>query len=279
MLQHWFLGTCRSDAELQHYARREVRALGVSMFPDGMLHHALKAAPVLGRGTFATCYKVQVYVDSRLVDAAVKVFHKGSHLPHVVREASTYTKLGDVPCVPRLLGVSVVPPCLVTTLHGPGTLLDAARHPGTTLTALVRGLHHLADTLTQMHHRQLVHNDLKFDNVLVSRSLDTGDMITTLIDMGAVQHIGARPYQGRRLSAQTYPYLAPEVLRGGPVSPYSDAFSLGWMLSCVLGRVSRPCSAWQGMAVARQCMHPDPRQRLSVTSFRDAVKRIFLASP
>lgn len=274
------LGRAASQAEQQlGDARRRLRRLGVPLFPDGMLRQALAAAPKLGSGSFGTCYRVQVYADSRPIDAAAKVFHKEVSLQHAVGEALTYQRLADVPGVPRLLGVSLKPLCLVTTLHGPCTLLDAARCPDTTTTALLYALAQLAATLRTMHGRSLCHNDLKFDNVLLDGTPDSPAVTTTLVDMGAVRVAGARPYHGRQLSGEKYPYLAPEVLQGGPVSPASDAFSLGWMLQGVLATLPPSSRAAQGMCVARQCMHYDPEHRLSVTAMQEAIRSLFLNSP
>ncbi|XP_063889334.1 non-receptor tyrosine-protein kinase TNK1-like [Scylla paramamosain] len=268
--------TARREEQLG-VARRVLRQMGVTKFPDGMLTRALQNAPVLGSGSFGTCHRVQVYAASRPVHAAAKVFH-GGHVRHALREASAYSRLADVPGVPRLLGVSVAPLCVVTTLHGPETLLDAALRAGTPAAELLGALHQLAGTVLAVHERRLVHNDLKFDNVLVSRAKRTGALTATLIDLGSVQHVGARPYRGRSLCPHQYPYLAPEVLAGGPVSPGSDAFSLGWMLSGVVAMLPSSSTLARGRALARQCMHPDPAQRLSVTSLRDAIGSLFLST-
>ncbi|MPC76392.1 Membrane-associated tyrosine- and threonine-specific cdc2-inhibitory kinase [Portunus trituberculatus] len=266
----------RREAQLD-LTRRVLRQMGVARFPDGMMARALQHAPVLGSGTFGTCYRVQVYAASRPVHAAAKVFH-GGNVRHALREASAYTRLADVPGVPRLLGVSVAPLCVVTTLHGPNTLMDAALCSGTPAVDLLAALHQVAGTVAAVHERSLVHNDLKFDNVLVSRAARTGALTATLIDLGAVQHVGARPYRGRNLSPDQYPYLAPEVLAGGPVSPGSDAFSLGWMLSGVVAMLPSSSRLGRGKALARHCMHPDPAQRPSVPALRDAIGSLLLST-
>lgn len=274
------LGRAASQAEQQlGDARQRLRRLGVPLFPDGMLRQAVAEAPVLGRGSFGTCYRVQVYDDSRPLDAAAKVFHKQESLQHALGEALMYQQLTDVPGVPRLLGVSLAPLCLVTTLHGPCTLLDAARRPDTTATTMLQALAQLAGTLRTMHARRLCHNDLKFDNVLLDGTPDSPAVTVTLVDMGAARVTGSRPYHGRQLSGEKYPYLAPEVLQGGPVSPASDVFSLGWMLQGVLATLPPSSRAAQGLGVARQCMHHDPEHRLSVTAAQEAIGRLFLNSP
>lgn len=270
----------RQAAQQRGEARQRLLQLGVPLFPDGMLRQALAAAPELGRGTFGACYSIQVYAASRPLAAAAKVFHgQGSlRLRQALREALAYRQLADVSGVPRLLGVSLAPLCLVTTLHGPRTLLDALRSPGTPAAPLLRALSQLAATLCAMHERRLCHNELKFDNVLLGAAPGA---LATLVDMGAVRLAGARPYHGRRLNGDKYPYLAPEVLRGGPVSPASDAFSLGWMLEGVLAALppASPVRAAVGRSVARQCMHQDPALRLSVAAVQDAITSLLLDSP
>lgn len=268
----------RAEQELGD-ARRQLRRQGVPLFPDGMLRQAVAAAPALGSGSFGTCYRVQVYADSRPLDAAAKVYHAHVNLQHALGEAITYQQLRDVPGVPRLLGVSLAPLCLVTTLHGPRTLLQAARRPSTPAATLLHALAQVAATLRTMHARRLCHNDLKFDNVLLDGTPDSPAATATLVDMGAVRASGTRPYQGRQLRGEKYPYLAPEVLRGGPVSPASDAFSLGWMLQGVLAVLPNSSRVAHGLSVARLCMHEDPEHRLSVTAAHEAIRSIFLNSP
>ncbi|XP_050690952.1 serine/threonine-protein kinase SBK2-like [Eriocheir sinensis] len=271
----------RQAAQQRGEARQRLLQLGVPLFPDGMLRQAVAAAPELGRGTFGACFSIQVYAGSRPLAAAAKLFHGQQSLQQALREALAYHELTDVPGVPRLLGVSLAPLCLVTTLHGPRTLLDALCSPGTPAAALLRALAQLAATLRAMHERRLCHNDLKFDNVLLDGAPDAPAARATLVDMGAVRRTGARPYHGRQLSGDKYPYLAPEVLRGGPVSPASDAFSLGWMLEGVLDALppASPARAAQGRGVARQCMHQDPARRLSVAAAQDAITNLLLDSP
>lgn len=260
-------------------ARLRLRRLGVPLFPDGMLRDAVAQAPVLGHGSYGTCYKVQVYEDSCRVDVAAKVFHRQDSLQNALAEALMYRQLMGVPGVPRLVGVSLAPLCIVTTLHGPCTMLDVALRPNTPSTALLHALAQLGDTLSAMHARNLCHNDLKYDNVLLDDSPDSQALTATLVDMGAVQMTGARPYSGRKLSGDKYPYLAPEVLQGGPVSPASDAFSLGWMLQGVVIKLRPSARAKQGLSVARQCMKYDPEHRLSVTAMQEAIRSLFLDSP
>jgi eukaryotic-like serine/threonine-protein kinase len=90
---------------------------------------------------------------------------------------------------------------------------------------LHRIVQQVAEALEHMHGRGWVHRDIKPDNVLAA-----ADGGVKVIDLA----IAARPkgFLGRllggRVPAQgTTSYIAPEQIRGGPVDPRSDIYSLG----------------------------------------------------
>ncbi|MES3003907.1 MAG: protein kinase [Pseudomonadota bacterium] len=80
----------------------------------------------------------------------------------------------------------------------------------------------LARGLRALHRLEMVHQDLRPENVMVDA---TGT--ARIIDFGAVQVAGIADEAGRdEVPPGTLQYMAPECLLGGPGSPRSDLFSL-----------------------------------------------------
>ena len=73
-----------------------------------------------------------------------------------------------------------------------------------------------------MHDAGLVHGDIKAQNVMLA---DDGRVV--LMDFGAGRDLARRP---QAASAGTPMYLAPEVIRGEPLSARSDIYALGAVL-------------------------------------------------
>ncbi|WP_164009292.1 serine/threonine-protein kinase PknK [Pyxidicoccus trucidator] len=96
---------------------------------------------------------------------------------------------------------------------------EAAPRLRAVLAQLVRGLQAL-------HASGLVHRDIKPANVLVSAEgrvviVDFG--LTTELQAGLLARIGSS-------AAGTLPYMAPEQLQGGPLTPASDLYAVGLVL-------------------------------------------------
>jgi WD40 repeat protein len=83
----------------------------------------------------------------------------------------------------------------------------------------------LAEGLTAIHAHGLVHRDLKPANVIMA---EDGPRI---IDFGIARAIGATALTSAGSVVGTFAYMSPEQVRGDPVMPVSDVFSLGSMLA------------------------------------------------
>ena len=106
-----------------------------------------------------------------------------------------------------------------------------------------------ADALAFLHRRQLVHGDVKPDNLLVDKN---GQV--KLVDLGIARPTGTAE-AGMVLGSPAY--IAPERLQGAPLSPPADVYGLGATLFEMLsGRP--PFSGASGQEVAAQSLTAEP---------------------
>lgn len=123
----------------------------------------------------------------------------------------------------------------------------------------VRIFEELLDTLDYLHKRGIVHNDLKPDNILVSRS---GDSLK-LIDFGLsdddahflIKTPGCSPF-----------YAAPELINEHRSDARSDIYSIGKLMSSIFGnRYGR---------IVHKCTREEPERRFqNVAELRRAFDR------
>ena len=105
----------------------------------------------------------------------------------------------------------------------------------------------LCDAVSYIHRKQVLHNDLKPENVMVTRE---GNVVK-VIDFS----LADSPSMARgHIPAGTQGYAAPEVVDGGKPSVRSDIYSLGKVLSLLLPSRS---NAWG------KCLEIDPSKRYS----------------
>jgi serine/threonine protein kinase len=84
----------------------------------------------------------------------------------------------------------------------------------------------LASGLGYVHERGIVHRDIKPSNILIG-----GDGHARLADFGIARMLGdTTGHTATGTTVGTAAYLAPEQVRGEPVSPASDIYSLGLVL-------------------------------------------------
>ncbi len=117
-------------------------------------------------------------------------------------------------------------------------------------------LDELLEALAYMHRKQVVHRDLKPDNVMIT---DRGSHVK-LIDFGFSDSDAHAINKG---AAGTREYAAPELLEGKATDQRSDIWSLGRILQELLPRYGR---------ISRRCMAENPDKRYSdVAALQKAV--------
>jgi hypothetical protein len=110
-------------------------------------------------------------------------------------------------------------------------------------------LQQLANALSHIHERNMVHLDIKPQNIMLT---DSGEV--KIIDFGLAQPPGARLEAGGGMAFGTVAYLAPEQARGDAVGFETDVYSLGCVVYELLtGRL--PFEVPEGPNQKRQLMH------------------------
>lgn len=103
----------------------------------------------------------------------------------------------------------------------------------------------LCDALSYIHRKQVLHNDLKPENVMVT----SRDAIVKLIDFSLAD---SPSMTGGHLPAGTEGYSAPEVVSGGDASIRSDIYSLGRIIQEILPSRS---------GISDKCLKEQPSER------------------
>ena len=177
------------------------------------------------------------------------------------------------------LGKSLSHPCLVDyigyepmTPAGPAIVLEyiegepldqfLTRHPSSRVRR--RLVRQLLDGVGYLHHRGILHNDLKPANLLVT---PRGDL--RIIDLGLATSDDSR---FKQIRGGTAPFTAPEVLAGQPPSVASDIYSVGMLISFIGLCGSAP--------VVRRCTRSNPGPRFgSIEVVRTALRRWRVVPP
>ncbi|MDC3379343.1 serine/threonine-protein kinase [Planctomycetota bacterium] len=199
----------------------------------------------LGRGGFGVVYRGVRESDGRVVAVKVLEWAQQRHLRRFRREATVCLGL-DHRAIVRVLqiGVNDTPPWVAMELIDGRDAAAALREDGPpTIERAIEIGATVADALTWLAKRQLVHRDVKLENVILS-----SDGSAKLTDFGLVKDLGADlvTLTASGVGLGTLAYAAPEQLENAKtVTPAADVFSLGASLYCLLTgeppwRIERP---------------------------------------
>lgn len=139
---------------------------------------------------------------------------------------------------------SPVGPCVVQEYVDGETLTEWLGHNPTKKERrqIVSGL---LSATAYLHQKGLIHNDLKPENLLISRASQS----LKLIDLGFAD---SDTYAGKALGG-TRAYASPELLTGAHVNARSDVYSLGLILKDI--------APGQCQRLIRRCLQDDPQRR------------------
>lgn len=83
--------------------------------------------------------------------------------------------------------------------------------------------------LEEAHHADVVHADLKSDNIIVEHRRSDWDLVK-VIDFGIARLVGENQAHNKNLICGTPEYMAPEIIRGAAPTYSSDLYAMGVVL-------------------------------------------------
>lgn len=200
----------------------------------------------LGRGSMGIVYKAEhrmlkrpaaiklIHAESAADREAVARFEREVQLSATLTHWNTVrifddgrTDHGDFYYVMELLDGKTLEDILATDIR-----LDAAETLGIVL--------QICDGLQEAHEKGMVHRDLKPANVFLANTGGRRNVVK-ILDFGlATRYTTDDAIQSVNICG-TPSYMSPEQIRGGPVEPASDIYSIGCLMyQCLTGAVPFP---------------------------------------
>jgi len=195
--------------------------------------------PLLGQGGFAAVFRARDNVLNR--DVAVKVLDVESAPEAVVaerfiREAQTVARLEHPHIVPiyKVGRLEEIFYLIMRFIDGPslGQFLDSQKKKKLEIGDAARIARQVADALAYAHTHEIVHRDIKPDNILLDRS---GHVLVTDFGIAKAAQAAKEKKSGASLTTEgsvigTPQYMSPEQASGDPLDGRSDIYSLGIVL-------------------------------------------------
>ncbi|MEP6995906.1 MAG: serine/threonine-protein kinase [Acidobacteriota bacterium] len=135
----------------------------------------------------------------------------------------------------------------------------------------------IADGLAAAHAGGITHRDIKPDNIFLTHEgrakiLDFGiARIEKPLKAGDITQVGTRRGSSSQFLVGTAGYMSPEQVRGGPIGPRSDIFSLGaTFYEMLTGR--RAFSRDTPVETLGAVLHDDPRKHPEAEKIPDEIK-------
>jgi len=193
--------------------------------------------PLLGQGGFAAVFRARDNVLNR--DVAVKVLDverapEAVVAERFIREAQTVARLEHPHIVPiyKVGRQEEIFYLIMRFIDGPslGQFLDSQKR--LEIGDAARIARQVADALAYAHTHEIVHRDIKPDNILLDRS---GHVLVTDFGIAKAAQAAKEKKSGASLTSEgsvvgTPQYMSPEQASGDPLDGRSDIYSLGIVL-------------------------------------------------
>lgn len=189
-------------------------------------------------GGMGQVYRAERQDEQLPRDVAIKFMRDGavdeSLQQRFLAERETLARL-DHPHLAKLLDSGIahgVPYFVMELVQGEAIDVYCQRHE-TTVTQKIALFQTLCQVVHYAHGQGVIHRDLKAANVLV-----TPDGIVKLVDFGIAKNLANNAQTKTALRVMTLACASPEQIRGQPVTPASDVYSLGVLLYRLLTQKS-----------------------------------------
>ncbi|KAK4291673.1 hypothetical protein Pmani_023933 [Petrolisthes manimaculis] len=187
----------------------------------------------LGEGTFSTVALLDLPGAPSLVVKMLK------HIPgfdspqlQARNEAEYLHQVATVEGVPKIFALVVNPPCIIMSM-AKGILFHHFTISRPVMKDMLRVCIKVCYILQNIHNLGYVHNDLKFDNILI----DPGSLEVTIIDLGLLAKVGTIKFpipfdmdKALKDREKLCPSVCPELYVGGPCHPSVDVYSVAYMI-------------------------------------------------
>ena len=206
---------------------RDIELLAVSQSGYSRVFRAQR----MGKWHVLKCLKPEYVHQSEYRALLQKEFEIGYKLNH--------------PCIAATLGLEEIDElgvCIVMEYVEGRTLRQALKEESWTKERVIRMMQQLGEALDYIHQRQVIHRDVKPENILLTTN---GDQVK-LIDFGLSD---ADSYMILKQPAGTMRYAAPEQMQTGRViDGRADIYAFGVILN------EFPCLTRRMKRIASQCM-------------------------
>jgi eukaryotic-like serine/threonine-protein kinase len=230
-------------------------------FPAGTLIGSYRIDALLGEGGMGVVYRA---TDTKLNRAvAIKFLSEELFDADARRRFQREAQMASALNHPHILTVYDVGEhagrqYLVTELIDGGTLQTWAAAEPRKWRQVVELLVGIADALATAHAANILHRDIKPDNILISKS-----GYAKLADFGIAKLVGDGAHHGSNHTAAgvvigTVPYMSPEQASGRPLDPRSDIFTFGVLLYELLAR-RRPFEGSTDLETLRAVIGAEPQ--------------------
>jgi len=194
---------------------------GLPMMAPAQVDKLKKQGKELGEGNFSRA----VLTRWHGADAVLKTPRRKPDVDLYVEEFGLLRTLQGAGGAPEALGLCLYPLAQAISFAGPQTLGEYLEENPSNAELLSLAAD-LCGKVSEVHEKGIIHNDLKFDNVIVD-----GRGQIHLIDFGNANPQGQSfclAFRGRRC-----PWVGPEGYSDHLSSPAQDAFSVGFILDTI----------------------------------------------